>query len=129
MRIPLHMQLPFRLLTAAGTICVLAWSPFTSQSAPAASELVPDRAAVCLEILKPELVLNTLLGPEFAARLKALPGYEDLVSGPKLQDLRNLSLLLEGAFHTNWQSIVKSVMRQNAAFALGEGNRHLLVLT
>jgi hypothetical protein len=123
------MQLSPFLRFAGALSCVLSCSPVGVQCAPPPSELIPDRAVVCLEILKPDPVLNTLLGPEFAARLKALPGYEALVAGPKLRDLRNAALLLEGTFHTNWQSIVKSMVRQNAALALGEGNRHLLVLT
>ncbi len=58
-----------------------------------------------------------------------MPGYEGLASGPKLRDLRNAALLLESTLHTNWQTIVRAVIRQNAALALGEGDRHLLVLT
>lgn len=123
------MKPRFRLLLTVGLAAVSTCVAASNESPKTPSQLIPDRAAVSLEILKPAPLLDALLSPAFEARLKALPGYEGLVSGPKLRDLRSVATLFESTAHTNWQTIVRTIMSKNAALALGAGNRHLLVLT
>ena len=123
------MKLVLSFFLASGLAGVPAAVGAVDDTSPTPSQLIPDRAAVCLEILKPAPVVEALLGPALEARLKGLPGYEGLVSGPKFRDLRNVAMLLESTLHTNWQTIVRTVLHQNAALALGEGGRHLLVVT
>ena len=114
-------------LAAAVATSPAAWGAAEDSRAP--SELIPDRATVCLELFKPAAIADALLGPAFEARVKSLPGYEGLLSGPKIRELQNAARLFEMTLHTNWQTMVRTLMRQNGALALGEGGRHLVVLT
>jgi len=123
------MRLLLQLVLSVWLTCIPASMAAVSGAAKAPSQLIPDRAAVSLEILKPAPLVEALLSPAFANRLKALPGYGELAAGPKLRDLQNVVQLLETTLQTNWQTIVRRVVRQNAALAFGAGNRHLLVLT
>src|SRR5512138_2815387 len=108
----IKMQILLRFLLVAGLAYVPASSAADKAAAKTPSQLIPDRAALSLEILKPGPVFDALLNTAFENRLKALPGYEGLVAGPKLRDLRNVARLLETTLHTNWQSTVRTVIRQ-----------------
>lgn len=120
---------PMNLLRNLCVVMVLAGAPAALAAAKAPSQLIPEQATVCLEILKPAPLVEALLSPAFESRLKGLPGYENLVSTPQVRDLRNAAAMLQASLHTNWQAIARSVLRGKAALAFGGGNRHLLVLT
>jgi len=123
------MQHLLRRLIACGLPLALAFQPSATRAATTPSQLIPDKAAICFEMLKPGPVVDALLSPGFSARLKSVPTYEAFSTGPKLQDLRSALGWLETSVHTNWQTMLRTVTRQNAAIAFGAGNRHLLVLT
>ncbi len=95
---------------------------------PPLSSWIPEQAALCLEVLRPERLLDALLSPAFAERIQALPAYAQRKSSRQLQDLRGLVQFLEASTQTNWPSIVRKLTRQGAAFAVGGENRHLLIV-
>lgn len=100
----------------------------TPPGGPPLSSWIPEQAALCLEVLRPERLVDPLLSPAFAERLEALPAYAQRKSSRQLQDLRGLVQFLEASTQTNWPSIVRKLTRQGAAFAIGGENRHLLIV-
>ena len=100
------------------------------KSAPATtlSAWIPEQAALCLEIFKPSPLLEPLLTPAFAERVASLPAFNRRRDSKQIQDLLGLTRLIEATAQTNWQSTIRALTREGAAFALGAGNRSLLVL-
>jgi hypothetical protein len=99
-----------------------------ASSTTALSELIPSQAALCLEIHEPATLLDPLLAPAFAERLAALPGYANVTSSQKFQELLGGIRFMEGVAQTNWQGAARKLTRNGMALAIGTGNRLLLVL-
>jgi hypothetical protein len=94
----------------------------------ALSELIPSQAALCLELYEPARLLDPLLAPAFAERLASLPGYANVTSGPKFQELIAGVRFMESVALTNWQGVARKLTRGGMALAVGAGNRSLLAL-
>ena len=99
-----------------------------SNGATALSAWIPEQAALCLEIYQPGAILEPLLSSAFGERLASVPAYDRHRNSKQMQDLLGLTRLIEVTAQTNWQSAIRTITREGAAFALGAGNRRLLVL-
>ena len=113
----------------AGLLTVhLAWAAERSATGTPLSSWVPDQAALCLEIYQPGPLLEPLLTPAFANRLASVPAYERQRDSKQMQDLVGLTRLIETTAQTNWQSALRALSQEGAVFALGAGNRSMLVI-
>jgi len=92
------------------------------------SELIPNQAAVCLELYEPARLLDPLLAPAFAERLASLPGYANVTSSAKFQELLAGVRYMESVALTNWQGVTRRLTRGGVALAVGAGNRSLVAL-
>jgi hypothetical protein len=110
---------------------MLVGSLVCNASEPGAAPLAawaPAKAPLCLEILQPGPLLEPLLSPAFAERLRSTPALSQWQASRQFQDLQGLVRFLEASLQTNWQSVARSLLHERALVAIEGPNRLLLAV-
>jgi len=124
------MNSPLPVGLFAGALCCL--SPAQGAPEPTASSSlarwVPEQAVLCVEILHSPGVVEPLISPAAVERFAALPVIAQGRQSEGYQGFMGLVRYVELTAQTNWQGVVRALTRDGLALAVGEGNRHLMVM-
>jgi hypothetical protein len=91
------------LLSVALSFVTLATS-IVAQTPPPAAQWVPPDAVICLQMPRPQVLLDLLAGKETAQAIKSSPFYQALASQPKFQEFVNAIQFLETSLETDWRT-------------------------
>ena len=74
----------------------------TEPSSTDSARLIATDAVVCVEVSRPERLINRLSDPRFQDSLKLLPQYQKLLKDPKFVELGAVVKLIAGQLDTTW---------------------------
>ena len=83
---------------------VLAWPAWTTAQTPPPVQCIPEDAVVCLQVMRPKVVLDLLAGKEMTEAITSGPLYQSLLSQPKFKEFLNVVKFLETTLDTDWRT-------------------------
>ena len=75
-----------------------------AQTPPAAAQMVPQDAVICLHVSRPKVLLDLLAGKEMTRAVTSSPFYRGLLSQPKFKEFLNGIQFLETSLETDWRT-------------------------
>ncbi len=76
----------------------------TAQSPPPAAQWVPQDAVICLQVARPQALLDLLAGKDMTQAITSSPLYQGLSSQPKFKEFLNGIQFLEASLETDWRT-------------------------
>ncbi len=122
-------------------ILILALTSFASPAATAGIEPSPADGArsiaadavVCVEIQRPDRLIDRVTDARFQDYLKLLPPYQKLLKDPKFGELRGVVNLIAAQLDTTWDQGLRELAGGGIMAALeadpGQGPRAYLLIT
>ncbi len=89
---------------------------------------IPEQAVAALEILRPEAILDPLLGADFEKFVTSLPGWEERKRDPGFRQFAAAVGLFETRVSMDWRTALRKIFARGAAWALGPSGESLLVV-
>ena len=105
-----RMSVAVDSLSSAWHSCALIATAAGIESSPkdAARSIAAD-AIVCLEIQRPDRVIDRFIDPRFQDYLKLFPQYKKLLGDPKLGELRKVVDVIAGQLDTTWDQALRAL--------------------
>jgi hypothetical protein len=76
----------------------------TTAQTPPPVQCIPSDAVICLQVTRPQALLELLAGKEMTQAVTSLPFYQSLLSQPKFQEFLNVIKFLETTLETDWRT-------------------------
>ena len=93
------------LLAVGLAVPVLSWhAAVGAETLPPAVKWVPQSAVLCVELSKPEALLDVALAPKVTEAVTSQPAYQKLSGSPQFKGLVQVVEYLERTFQTDWQT-------------------------
>ena len=89
--------------------CSYATAAGIESSPKDAARSIAADAIVCLEIQRPDRVIDRFTDPRFQDYLKLAPQYKKLLSDPKLGELRKVVDVIAGQLDTTWDQALRAL--------------------
>lgn len=83
---------------------LLAWPTWMVAQTPPPAQWIPQDAVVCLQVVKPKVILDLLAGKEMIGAISSSPLYQGLLSQPKFKEFLNVVKFLETTLDTDWRT-------------------------
>ena len=132
---------PLDVCRVSIAILFLALASFASPSAMAgiepgstdAARSIAADAVVCVEIQRPDRLIDRVTDPRFQEYLKLVPQYQKLLKDPKFGELRAVVNLIAAQLDTTWDQGLRDLTGGGITAALeadpGQGPRVVLLIT
>src|SRR5262249_17739012 len=86
----------------SGVITFPAAAGDSPSIAIAAEQLVAGDAAICLEVPRPDRLIDRLLDPQYQAYVKLAPRYKKFLENKNFADLRGVAKVIAAELGTTW---------------------------
>ena len=96
------MSLQRRLLL--GFLLSVVAAAGAGAQAPPPAQCVPPDALICLQVSRPQALLDLLTGPEMTRAITSRPLYQQQLSNPKFSEFVNVIKYLEATLGTDWRT-------------------------
>jgi hypothetical protein len=117
------------MLAVALSMPVLSWhAAVGAQPLPPAVKWVPPSAVICVELSKPEALLDLALAPKVAEAVKSQPAYQKLAAGPQFKGLVQAVQYLERSFQTDWRTGLRKFVAGGVTWSVHPGGGSLVIV-
>ena len=105
------------------TLCVLlaiigCQTGAKAQSPPAATNLIPADAVICVELSNPKALLDVLASDKACNAITSLPVYQALAAGPKFKEFLMIVKMFEVSLETDWRTGIGALTGGGITFAI-----------
>jgi hypothetical protein len=99
-----------------------------AQSHPAAINLIPADAIICVELSDPKALLDVLASDKACNAVSSLPAYQTLASNPKFKEFQMVIKMFEVSLETDWRTGLAALTGGGITLAVRPDNTVIAVM-